>query len=1003
MNGENPFVARQPELAQLDSFLDQALSGQGQVCFIAGEAGSGKTTLLDEFAHRAQAEYRDLVVATGCCDAQTGVGDAYLPFREVLNLLTGDVEGQLAQGAISEENAARLRRIVKTAGSCLLDYGPDLIGIFVPGASLAAQLVSMGFSLSAKTGLLDRLRQGARAPGVGPVDKEIEQSHIFEQYTNVLKRLAEQTPLLLILDDLQWADGASLGLLFRLGRRVRDSRLLVLGTYRPNDVALGRGGERHPLVPVLTEMKRYSGEMVVDLDQARGERGRAFVDAYLDTEPNRLGRAFREALFQHTGGHALFTVELLREMQDRGDLVQDEEGYWVEGPVLDWSALPLRVEGVIEERIGRVSDELRETLTVASVEGQAFTAEVLARVQSMEVRGLVRQLSGELHKRHRLVESEGVARLGRQRISRYRFSHHLMQAYLYGNLDQVEVSFLHEDVGKALEALHGEQADEIAVQLARHFVLAELPDRASYYLQRAGESAAAGYAHEEAVDYFSQALALIPEEDIEARYDLLLEREAVYYLQGEREAGAQDLATLGTLAQELDDVGRQIKVALRQARYSEVIGNYPGAIVAAQTAIEIAQSLRDENSEAEGYLAWGRALYRQGDNEHARTYLQQSLALAQATGDQQIQAEALRNLGVVAWGMSQYEQAARYLQQSLAIAQELGNRGIESAALGNLGIVAYFQVQYERAIGHYEQSLAIFREIGDRMGEGAVLNNLGNIATVQRLYGQASRYYEQSLAIAQETGERAGEIMALGNLGYVILNLGQYDRACHYFEKSLAISQEIGDRTREGVALCNLGYVASNLGQHERASRYFEQSLAISQEIGDRSAEGFALTGLGDALVSSGQWSQAEATLRAAITLRQDLGHSALLMESQTTLARLYLARAQPEQALAALADVLVYLEGGGSIDGTEYGLRNYLICYQVLRACGDSRAAGALQTAYDTLQEQAARIPDDIIIEGESTRHSFLERIPWHRDIVAAWQTIESPQEGTARENGQA
>ncbi len=97
MSEKNTFVARQPELAQLDTFLDQALSGQGQVCFIAGEAGSGKTTLLDEFARHAQEKHCDLVVATGGCDAQTGAGDAYLPFRKVLNLLTGDVEGHLAQ------------------------------------------------------------------------------------------------------------------------------------------------------------------------------------------------------------------------------------------------------------------------------------------------------------------------------------------------------------------------------------------------------------------------------------------------------------------------------------------------------------------------------------------------------------------------------------------------------------------------------------------------------------------------------------------------------------------------------------------------------------------------------------------------------------------------------------------------------------------------------------------------------------------------------------------
>jgi len=117
-------------------------------------------------------------------------------------------------------------------------------------------------------------------------------------------------------------------------------------------VSLGRGGERHPLEPVLNELKRYLGDVWVDLAQTEKAEGRQFVDALLDSEPNRLGEGFRQALFRHTGGHPLFTIELLREMQERGDLIEDE-GRWVEGPTLNWGALPARVQGVIEERIGR--------------------------------------------------------------------------------------------------------------------------------------------------------------------------------------------------------------------------------------------------------------------------------------------------------------------------------------------------------------------------------------------------------------------------------------------------------------------------------------------------------------------------------------------------------------------------------------------------------------------------------------------------------------------------
>jgi adenylate cyclase len=197
----------------------------------------------------------------------------------------------------------------------------------------------------------------------------------------VLRTLAKTHPLLLMLDDVQWADSASIGLLFHLGRRLEGSSILIACAYRPEEVALERAGERHPLEKVLAEFKWSLGDVWVDLRRADEREGRSFVDALLDTEPNRLGEDFRRALFEHTGGHPLFTVEVLRAMQERGDLVPDAEGRWVEGPSLDWERLPARVEAMIAERIGRLDEELRDVLAVASVEGEWFTAQVVAQVQ----------------------------------------------------------------------------------------------------------------------------------------------------------------------------------------------------------------------------------------------------------------------------------------------------------------------------------------------------------------------------------------------------------------------------------------------------------------------------------------------------------------------------------------------------------------------------------------------------------------------------------------------
>jgi len=192
------------------------------------------------------------------------------------------------------------------------------------------------------------------------------------------------------------------------------------------------------------------GDNRVDLSQAEG---RQWIGALLDSEPNRLGRRFRETLYPHTGGHPLFTIELLHGLQRRGDLAKDELGRWIEGPALDWDTLPPRVEAVIAESVSRLPEPLQTTLGIASVEGEVFTAQAVAQVQAADVQEIVGYLSGPLSKQHQLVTAAGVRRLDGHQVARYRFRHFLFQKYLYNRLDTIERVHLHEAMGKVLESL----------------------------------------------------------------------------------------------------------------------------------------------------------------------------------------------------------------------------------------------------------------------------------------------------------------------------------------------------------------------------------------------------------------------------------------------------------------------------------------------------------------------------------------------------------------------
>ena len=381
----NPFVARERELGELARAWATARLGNGQILFVIGGAGRGKTMLVQEFARRAQQDDPELLVVSGMCNAYTGIGDPYLPFREILMALAGDVETQWAGGLISTEPARRLWEAMPVTLPALVEFAPDLIGPFVPVKPLQARAATFAPQDA------DWVKQ-VRLFTNGDPRMPLEERRLFTQFTEALKAIAAVRPLLLILEDLHWVDTASNSLLFHLSRAIGDSRILLLGTYRPDELVVSWKMERHPLAGIVGELKRQHGDIWLDLGNLSPEEERAFVDSYLETQPNRLGESFRAALFRHTGGHALFTAELLRDMREREYLYRDAEGYWVVGETVDWSALPARVEGVIEQRIGRLEEGLQEILAAASVEGEVFTAEITARVQRLSEQELVQRL-----------------------------------------------------------------------------------------------------------------------------------------------------------------------------------------------------------------------------------------------------------------------------------------------------------------------------------------------------------------------------------------------------------------------------------------------------------------------------------------------------------------------------------------------------------------------------------------------------------------------------------
>lgn len=205
---------------------------------------------------------------------------------------------------------------------------------------------------------------------------------------------------------------------------------------------------------MLNEFQRRFGAIQVNLAQADN---RAFVQAYLDSQPNHFNQDFRETLYRHSGGNALFTVEMLHAMQVHGEVVQDKTGHWVQGSSIDWELLPTRVVAVIAERLGRLDRECLTLLKAASMQGEVFIAEVLARVLRVTDEEIIARLSGPLCKQHLLVSPLTLAEKAADCRARYQFRCLLVQKYLDQSLDDVERWHLQRVTKEALETVYSRQ------------------------------------------------------------------------------------------------------------------------------------------------------------------------------------------------------------------------------------------------------------------------------------------------------------------------------------------------------------------------------------------------------------------------------------------------------------------------------------------------------------------------------------------------------------------
>lgn len=899
-----PMIGREAELNQLKATMSQTMEKrQWQATAVLGEAGLGKTRLQRELVAWSFTNYPQTRLLSSRAFSHTRT----TPYHFIGELIRG-----LFNLSPESDTETAVNHLTAALSALQTEITPT---------ELQYQLGSIAsiLGITLENDLMENL------------EPEQRRDRTFLSLERIFIAAATMRPLLVLIDDLHWADALSLDFLERLLQQISQAdfqsgaaQFLILSRPAENP--------NSKLSTVQTQLQQ-SPHQSIYLKALAVDQAESLVAKLLDQE---MPQALTKLIVNQAQGNPFYVEEVLRSLIEDGTLKKN--GQWNLTKDVASIRIPPSVEDVLAARIDRLPPDDKQITQHAAIIGRIFWQHILNKIteaSTVEPTLLLLELRQLADRMEESTLSEDW---------QWVFHHGLIQEVAYKTVPKAMRRVVHQQVARILEEQLGEQTAFLLPLIADHYEAGEVVDKAIHFLGQAGEQAATQFANEDAVSYFSRALRLLekretavftPEEQT-VRFNLLMGRTKVNHLMAQREAQKQDLEALQTVVEQMDDAARRAEVALQWASYYEASSRFETAVSHARQAFEHADLINNHTLKVNGLTSWALGLLRLGEFDEAK----------QLTSD------------------------------ARDIAQSNQNHLGEAVSLAHLGIVHYFLGDFDAARDSLEESLGLARQLNDLHRQTSCLTNLVGIYHALGDFAKAKTCCEEALEVAQTVGDRAKETTILNNLGGMYHALGDLEIARQYHENALKLAQTLNNRLGESMAANNLGLVLHDLGHEQQARAYAEHALAIDREIGDKRGEGYSLTALALALEGDGDLQAAAEAHLEALALRREIGQAACAIDNLAGLASVSLKQGAVDQAVQHVDEALSWIKDHG-VDGIEYPIRVYLTSADVLVAADQaSKAEQTLKAAADLLSTQAEKISE------ASARESFLKNVPLHQTL---------------------
>jgi class 3 adenylate cyclase/tetratricopeptide (TPR) repeat protein len=976
---ETGLVGRAAELRQLQDALRAAAEQRvTQAVTVSGEAGIGKSRLVAEFNNWVELQPQVVRYYQGRAAPAT----QNLPFSLLRDMFSFRFEIQDSDPP--QVVQARLERGLAEA------LGPPAGSGQADDIQRRAQFVGhlLGFQLAASSRLLGAL-----------ADADAFRDRALADLTEYFRAVGAARPIVMLLEDIHWADDGSLDVIEQLLAELPSAPLVVVAVARPTLFErradwLARAqaaGVVHQRLPLASLARADSQRLVDEILQKMAE----------------VPAALRDLVVHSAEGNPFYVEELIKMLIEEGVIHTGSEPWRVDLTRLAQRRIPSTLVEVLQARFDSLSRDEQVLLQRASVLGRVFWDAAVGAMEAGEdgvrLGSRLPPVLARLNAREMIYPQAGSAF---SETREYHFKHALLRDATYEGVLKRLRRVYHASAAAWLSAAteRSQRADEYAALLAEHYERAGNAAQAREWYQRASRHASQHYANAEGVRCLTRCLELWPSDDLAGVCDLRLQRSRLFDVLADRPAQRADLEAAQALADQLDPLdanphSRQAEMALAWWHFWEANGDHAQALAAARRAIDASHATGDRQTEANARLQLGVTYWRQADYAAARDHLERGLRLAQALDNQALEGDYQRHLGVVAHYQADYDEARSRYQAARALYEATGHERGQSMVLNSLGSLLVDLGQYAEARGCLEQSLALKRKIGHRRGEHITLHNLGMLADQMGDHSAARRHLEQVAQFTAQDADADGEADARLALGTVLLHLGRAGEAGAQLTAAQSLYRRQDNRMGDAQALLGLGRLAERLGDYPAALAHSQAAAAQFQDLGLPRDVIQARLAAAHAHLGLGAPAAAEAELQQALALARQQELPALLTEVLAGLAAADAAQGRLAEARAPVTEVLNRLAAAGgrdpiagldlaSLAGLDEPFRVLLICVQVLAAGGDGRAEPLLAAAQRLLREQAAGLD-------EADRPAYLDDVPAHRALAgpAAERRAEAGQ----------